>query len=381
MGLHKRTRIRVEAGDSIPGLLWYAGRERIRNPRRERKTMKRRLSIAVLGLCLGVPCVAMAQDDAPARKLVKAEPAAIYDETADAEQQIADALASAKKENRRVLIQWGANWCGWCHKLHDTMKKDAGLRKKLMYEYDVVLIDIGQFNKNLDLAEKYRADIKGEGVPYLTILDADGKVLLNHETGSLEASDDPKASHNAPKIVELLTKYQAPYKEAMTLYEAALAQAKAEDKKVFMHFGAPWCGWCHRLEDWMAREDVASILGDNYVDLKIDVDRTAGESGDDLLKRYNAGKGSGIPWFVMLDETGKALIDSNGPDGNIGYPTAEEPVGIAHLMRMFKESAPRMTDEQIAYLKSTLEAKPKAPAEAADGAEKAIQATKLRRKD
>ena len=39
----------------------------------------------------------------------------IYDKSADGAKQIADALAMAKKENQRVLLQFGANWCGWCH--------------------------------------------------------------------------------------------------------------------------------------------------------------------------------------------------------------------------------------------------------------------------
>ena len=30
--------------------------------------------------------------------------------------------------------------------------------------------------------------------------------------------------------------------------------------RVFLHFGAPWCGWCHRLENWMAKPEVAAIL-------------------------------------------------------------------------------------------------------------------------
>lgn len=171
--------------------------------------MRRTLTLAAIGLCLTLPGAAIAQQDAPAKKQATTKKADIYDESADARQQIADALASAKKENRRVLIQWGANWCGWCHLLHDTMKNDPKLRRKLQYEYDVVLIDIGRFDKNMDLARRYRADIKG--VPYLTILDADGNVLLNQETGSLEASDDPDKSHNAPMIVELLEEHQAPY--------------------------------------------------------------------------------------------------------------------------------------------------------------------------
>jgi hypothetical protein len=36
----------------------------------------------------------------------------LYDEKADAKAQIEDALKTAKRDNRRVLIQWGANCAG-----------------------------------------------------------------------------------------------------------------------------------------------------------------------------------------------------------------------------------------------------------------------------
>ena len=94
----------------------------------------------------------------PEAKLQPAEK--VYDETADAGKQIEAALAKAAKENQRVLIQWGGNWCPWCVKLHYTFKNDQAIARELMYEYVIVEIDIGRFDKNLDLVEKYKADIK-----------------------------------------------------------------------------------------------------------------------------------------------------------------------------------------------------------------------------
>jgi thiol:disulfide interchange protein len=73
----------------------------------------------------------------PAAKPAKAE-VAIYDESADAQKLIDAALARAKKENRRVLVQWGGNWCGWCKLLHAKFQSDPAIRKELSYEYDVV---------------------------------------------------------------------------------------------------------------------------------------------------------------------------------------------------------------------------------------------------
>jgi thiol-disulfide isomerase/thioredoxin len=40
---------------------------------------------------------------------------AIYDRTADGTRQIEEALKTTKAEKKNVLLQFGANWCGWCH--------------------------------------------------------------------------------------------------------------------------------------------------------------------------------------------------------------------------------------------------------------------------
>lgn len=278
----------------------------------------------------------------------------IYDESADAKRQIADALARASKENRRVLIQWGANWCGWCHLLHGLFQDDPAVRRKLMYEYDVVLVDIGRFDRHMDLAAAYGADLKAAGVPFLTILDADGKVLANRETGSLEAkTPDGRNGHDAAKVIDLLTKHQAPYLSASRVLDDGLARAARDGKRVLLHFGAPWCGWCHRLEDWMARDDVRPILDRDFVDVKIDLDRTIG--GKDVLTRYNPGGGGGIPWFAMLDAKGEALTTSNGPKGNIGFPA--QPEEIEHFLGMLKIATRSMTPAQLDVIRATLEKK------------------------
>src|SRR6185503_10107417 len=133
----------------------------------------------------------------------------VYNETADAKQQISTALASAKKENRRVLVQWGGNWCVWCRRLHDLTTSNKELATELRNEYDVVYIDVGYFDKNLDLAEQYGAQWKkdGVGVPYLTILDAEGKAIANEETSQFESAKEQQSGptplyHDRAKLKE-----------------------------------------------------------------------------------------------------------------------------------------------------------------------------------
>src|SRR5437868_698576 len=51
-----------------------------------------------------------------------AKRASIYDKAADAKVQVAQAVARAKQGDKRILLMFGGDWCGWCHKLHDLFK-------------------------------------------------------------------------------------------------------------------------------------------------------------------------------------------------------------------------------------------------------------------
>lgn len=164
------------------------------------------------------------------------EPEPVYDESANAEHDIQAALAVAAKENTRVLIQWGANWCGWCTLLHGLFNEDRTIARTLLYEYEVVYVDIGRWDKNLELAEEFGADFQSNGVPYLTVLDGEGNVITHQETGSLE--DGPK--HDPEKVLNFLTEHQAEYLAAEDLLNDALAEAGRIHKRVFLTFGAPW---------------------------------------------------------------------------------------------------------------------------------------------
>lgn len=311
--------------------------------------MKSLLLLLALFLSPQLAPTTRAEDPAPKKGDAKQE-TPVYDEKAIGSEQIAAALIRAKRENRRVLIQWGANWCGWCTMLADIQRKDSAIAKKILYEYDVVKIDVGRFDKHMDLAETYGADLKKNGLPFLTVLDGDGKPIANQETSSLESKDETKKGHDAAKVLAFLEANQAKYLEAQALYDAAFVRAKAEGKRVFLHFGAPWCGWCHRLEDWMDRPDVHELLSKEFVDLKIDTDRTVG--GQAMLERMRGSKEGGIPWFVTLDADGKPLANSGDAKTNIGFPAA--PDEIERFRALLVKSCTKLTPDEITKVIETL---------------------------
>ena len=100
----------------------------------------------------------------------------IYDDTADGFKQVADAVAVAGKNHKRILLDFGYNGCYWCQKLHELFQNDKAVRAKLKAGYVVVYIDWSRtHNEKVDA--KYEARTL-YGAPSLVILDSDGTKLV-----------------------------------------------------------------------------------------------------------------------------------------------------------------------------------------------------------
>jgi thioredoxin 1 len=104
----------------------------------------------------------------------------IYAPGVDAQEEIKQALARASKEHKNVLVVFGANWCYDCHVL-DLAFQRPDLAPILQRNYEVVHVDIGEFNKNVDLMQKYNAPM--QKVPSLAVLNGKGKLLYSQQGG------------------------------------------------------------------------------------------------------------------------------------------------------------------------------------------------------
>ena len=106
-----------------------------------------------------------------------------YDETADAKAAVRQALDAARATQRPVLVIFGANWCPDCRALDQALQtgKNAELIKQ---EFKVVKVDVGRFDRNLDLAQAYGNPIK-KGIPAAVVLSPDNKVLYATRLGEL----------------------------------------------------------------------------------------------------------------------------------------------------------------------------------------------------
>ena len=148
--------------------------------------------------------LALASLSFTANALAQAAPPAVerkkFDPTRDAEKDIADAIKLATKQNRRIILDVGGEWCGWCKKLDEFFLTNQEAAKILREKYIVVKVNWSQENKNEKALSKYP---KVEAFPHLFVLDKKGKLLHSQDTGLLETGDH----HDADKVLPFLKKW------------------------------------------------------------------------------------------------------------------------------------------------------------------------------
>ncbi len=107
----------------------------------------------------------------------------LYDPDADARAEIVAALAAAKADGKRVLLDFGADWCPDCHVLAAYLDGPAG-RKLVDTSFHVVSIDVGYWDHNLDVSAA-AGDPITKGIPAVVVVEADGTIVGSTADGSL----------------------------------------------------------------------------------------------------------------------------------------------------------------------------------------------------
>jgi thiol-disulfide isomerase/thioredoxin len=118
-----------------------------------------------------------------------------YSETANARADVAAARARAKRTHKLLLIDLGGNWCLDCRILTATIDVPA-LKAFVDRHYEVVTVNIGRYDTNMDIPVAYGVNdkLKG-GVPALLVVDPRSGRLL--DGGHISALED--ARHMSPQ--------------------------------------------------------------------------------------------------------------------------------------------------------------------------------------
>lgn len=151
-------------------------------------------------------------------------------------------------------------------------------------------------------------------------------------------------------LVKKMVAQQSP-NHSNEVLQQAYKQATAENKNVFLMFHASWCGWCHKLDSSLNDKSIKDFFNKNYVIAHL----TVYESKDkknlenpgalEFLTKYK-GNDLGIPYWIILDKSGKWLADSQmRPDGsdfnilgeNVGCPASREEVN--HFLKVLGKTS------------------------------------------
>jgi thiol-disulfide isomerase/thioredoxin len=101
----------------------------------------------------------------------------LYRADVNAQEEINNTIAAAGKQHKRVILVFGATWCGDCYAL-DYAFHQPRIEPLLNNNFKVVHVDVGRYDRNLDLAKKYHVDLE-KGIPSLAVLTPQGGLLYS----------------------------------------------------------------------------------------------------------------------------------------------------------------------------------------------------------
>ena len=163
---------------------------------------------------------------------------------------------------------------------------------------------------------------------------------------------------NVAAVVWIVPAHAAP-PSAEQILNAAKSQAAKENKAIYVHFGASWCGWCKRLDAFLDRPDVKTTFDKYFVPVKLVVqenekNKALENTGADAILKQVGGP-AGLPFSAFLDRSGKLIVNSNrnGEAGqNIGHPY--QPAEVDWFLEMMKKAAPQISATDLETLETAL---------------------------
>jgi thiol:disulfide interchange protein len=147
--------------------------------------------------------------------------------------------------------------------------------------------------------------------------------------------------------------------QARQLLDEASASARRDGRSILLLFHASWCGWCKRMEAFMATPAVRQVLTKYYEIVWLDANERGAASslenpGARAVLASLGGAGAGLPFFAVIEPGGKVLATSVVPSTgrNTGFPQAG--LELQHFANLIKTGAPGITQEELTTLRRVL---------------------------
>jgi len=167
------------------------------------KTARDLAAVLVVGCCVVAATVSAQRATVPAASPAPQpapKPPDKFDPTRNADADIKAAVAEAKKTNRRVILDVGGEWCGWCHALDKYFVQNQDLTDLRDRLYVWIKVNYSTENKNEAVLSRYP---KIPGYPHLFVLDQEGKLVQSQGTSELEEG----SSYNHDRMQQFLMRW------------------------------------------------------------------------------------------------------------------------------------------------------------------------------
>ncbi len=103
-------------------------------------------------------------------------PPAGYDKTRDPAADLQAAVAQAQRENKRILLEIGGEWCGYCRLLNKVIHDDPRLTRRLQDSFIVIKVNFSPDVRNEAFLSRFPPI---QSYPHLFLLESDGSLLLS----------------------------------------------------------------------------------------------------------------------------------------------------------------------------------------------------------
>lgn len=123
-----------------------------------------------------------------------------FDPTRNAAADLQAAISKAEKENKRIVLDVGGEWCGWCIHMDKFFAAHTDLAKLRDANFVWVKVNMSEENENKEFLAQYPA---AQGYPHLYLLEKDGKFLYSKNTSELEEGK----TYNLQVFTDFLKEY------------------------------------------------------------------------------------------------------------------------------------------------------------------------------
>lgn len=111
------------------------------------------------------------------------KPVTEFDPARNPAQDLKEAVDEASRTGKRIILDVGGDWCIWCHRIDDFIKKNKEINNFLNENFILVKINFSKDNKNEEFLSMYP---EIPGYPHFFILEKNGELLHSQNTGELE---------------------------------------------------------------------------------------------------------------------------------------------------------------------------------------------------